>query len=282
MTGYGRSEFKTPAGLARIEIKTTNHKYFDLSMRLPQSLYTFDERIRSQIKRIITRGKVHLFISAPETVLRKSNLYIDTVLAKEYYLAAKKLSKALGIGDQLTTAQLLRMPDVVSLNALVSEEKKLWTQLQKALSLSLTSLEKSRASEGMHLKKDVLKRLRNIELAIKRIVSRIPQITQIQKKKIKQRLGEINVDRLDQELANFSKSIDVTEESVRLASHIKTFRLTLSRGGEVGRKIDFIVQEMMRETNTTGAKCGDVIVSAMIIEIKSELEKIREQAMNLE
>lgn len=282
MTGYGRSQFKTPAGLARIEIKTTNHKYFDLSMRLPQSLYTFDERIRCQIKRVITRGKAHLYISAPETVLRKSKLYIDAALAKEYHLAAKKLGKSLGIGDQLTTAQLLRMPDVVSLNVSSSEEKKLWTQLQKALSASLTSLERSRKSEGTHLKKDLSKRLRSVELCIKKIQSRIPQITRVQKQKIKQRLGKANIDRLDQEIANFSKSIDVTEESVRLASHIKTFRTTLGRGGEVGRKIDFIVQEMMRETNTTGAKCSDVVVSAMIIEIKSELEKIREQAMNLE
>lgn len=253
MTGFGRAEFEIPQGPVQIEIKSTNHRYFEFSARLPHALLSHEEDIRRMAQKSIGRGKVHLTITAPDQLVRRGRLTVDDALAKEYYKIFSHLNRELGLDAKVTLRDIVSMPDVITQTAKVSERHRVWNDLSRALKKSLDQLTRSRELEGRKLAKDLIERLGKIEKASVRIKRRSAGITN-----------------------------DITEELVRLASHVGAFRGTLKTGGEVGRKIDFIAQEMVREINTTGSKCNDTAIAADVIEVKTEIEKIREQAQNLE
>jgi uncharacterized protein YicC (UPF0701 family) len=265
MTGFGRAEFEIPQGPVQIEIKSTNHRYFEFSARLPHALLSHEEDIRRMTQKAVGRGKVHLTITAPDQLVRRGQLTVDETLAKEYYKIFTRLNQALGLKEKITLRDIVRMPDVITQTAKVSERHRVWNDLSRALKNALEQLTRSRELEGAKLAKDLAARLGTIEKAALRIKRRVSQ-------------REKNA----QDVSAVSRPADITEELVRLSSHTGAFRGTLKSGGEVGRKIDFIAQEMVREINTTGSKCNDSAIAADVIEVKTEIEKIREQAQNLE
>lgn len=265
MTGFGRAEFEIPQGPVQIEIKSTNHRFFEFSARLPHALLSHEEDIRRLTQKSIGRGKIHVTITAPDQLVRRGQLTVDENLAKEYHKAFVRLNRVLGLNHKISLQEIVRMPDVITSTAKVSERHKVWNDLSRALKSSLVRLTQSRELEGRKLTRDLLMRLGHIERAAGRIRRRSAEVA-----------------RQNKDSANYAKNTDVTEELVRLMSHIHAFRATLKTGGEVGRKIDFIAQEMVREANTTGSKCNDAPIAADVIEIKTEIEKIREQAQNLE
>lgn len=268
MTGFGRAEFEIPQGPVQIEIKTTNHRYFEFSARLPHALLSHEEDIRRVTQKSVGRGKVHVTITAPDQLVRRGQLTVDENLAKEYHKALVRLNRALGLGEKITLRDIVRMPDVITSTAKLSDRHKVWNDLSRALKKALVLLNASRELEGRKLTRDLTMRLGLIEKASVRIRRR----STLREKK-----------NAEASAANGpAKNADVTEELVRLGSHIDAFRGTLKAGGEVGRKIDFIAQEMVREANTTGSKCSDAPIASDVIEIKTEIEKIREQAQNLE
>ena len=288
MTGFGRAEFKTPTGAVQIEIKTTNHRYYEFSSRLPYPLLTHEEEIRKVTQARVKREKVYLSVAAPELLVRRGRLYVDEPLAKEYLKAYQKLNRVLKLKEKISLSQIARMPDVITSSTSTSERDLFWRHIRGALSKALNALDLSRRTEGRTLQQDLLKRSKKMQKALIQIRKRAPKIVALYKKRALKRYkkesngGPSALERINQDVASFSKNTDITEETVRLGSHLHTFQKTLRRGGELGRKIDFIAQEMMREVNTTGAKCNDIEIAGQVIEIKSELEKIREQAQNLE
>lgn len=270
MTGFGRAEFEIPQGPVEIEIKSTNHRYFEFSARLPHALLSHEEDLRRLTQKMVGRGKVHVTITAPDHLVRRGQLTVDENLAKEYHKAFLRLNRVLGLNHKISLQEIVRMPDVITSTAKVSERHKVWNELSRALKTALDRLDQSRGLEGRKLTRDLLMRLGIIERSTSRIRRRSAASARIAKGK-SSGSGAAQV-----------KNTDVTEELVRLTSHIHAFRGTLKGGGEVGRKIDFIAQEMAREANTTGSKCSDSVVASDVIEIKTEIEKIREQAQNLE
>lgn len=257
MTGFGRADFEIPQGPVHIEIKSTNHRYFEFSARLPHALLSHEEDIRRLAQKAVGRGKVHLTITAPDQIVRRGQLTVDEDLAREYHKIFTRLNRALGLDAKVTLRDIVRMPDVITQTAKVSERHRVWNDLSRALKKALAQLTVSRELEGRKLVKDLSSRLGSIERAAARIKRRTAERGQ-------------------------QGQSDITEELVRLNSHIGAFRGTLRTGGEVGRKIDFIAQEMVREINTTGSKCNDAAIASDVIDVKTEIEKIREQAQNLE
>lgn len=288
MTGFGRTEFDTSAGSVQIEIKTVNHRYFEFSPKLPFVLMSYEEQIRRLVQSKIKRGKIYFTVNAPEVLVRKGKIHVDHDLALEYLKALKKLNAILNLKEKITLNHIIRLPDVLNRTSSVSDRDIIWKKLKRAIEVALTDLDRSRREEGKALVEDMKKRCHEIAASYDRIKKRVPAVAELFRKKAEKRVqqGDTNLDQLkgkiEAEVANFAKNTDITEEIVRLANHIQTFLKTLSQGGQVGKKIDFIAQEMMREANTMGAKCNDSVISSYVIEIKSQLEKIREQALNLE
>ena len=285
MTGFGRAEFDTPHGPVRIEIKSTNLKFFELSSRLPEDLVPFAEAVRKLVQKRVKRGKVFLTVAAPEVLVTPGRLELDERLAQQYHRALSRLSKVLGTGEKPSLALIARMPDVMTRSVTRSDVRAIWRRAQAAIARAVEAFDRSRLAEGRALKRDMASRAERIAKSLRKIERRTPHVVLLYKKKLRKRLGEggeSDPQRMSAEVAAFAKSADITEELVRLKSHAASFRRTLPGGGEVGRKIDFIAQEMIRETNTIGSKCNDYAISEEVIHTKAELEKIREQAQNVE
>ena len=304
MTGFGRSELKSARGFIRVEIKTINHKFFEVSSRLPGHLAEFEDAIRKIVSQEVRRGKISLFVSSPDPSMFSSRLILNEPLAKEVYHKIQRLKHVLKLDSKnpaaegATLREVLRYPDVLSKDA-SSYKKSIFTQeLEKAVGLALVSLRKSRIQEGKALEKDFRKRISEIKKSLGIIEKRLPQIAREYKASLAKRMkdflpakggsasggknGEVDSERLTLEVAAYVKNSDISEEVTRLKSHLDAMAKTLGESGELGRKIDFIAQEMYRESNTMGAKSSDVAIANAVIEIKSTIEKIREQAQNVE
>jgi len=286
MTGFGRAEFNTTHGPVRIELKAVNLKFFELNSRHPDDLIPFAESIRKIIQRRVKRGKVMLTIASPDHLVSPGSVLVNEKLAIQYHRALNRLNRTLGLNERVTLAHIVRMPDVMTRVVSRRDVKDIWEKSKTALQKALDAFDQSRLKEGGALSRDMAARATKIAKRIREIERRGPKVVRLYKKKIEKRLGEISGEgsreRLSSEIAAFAKNCDVTEEIVRLHSHIDSFRSTLRHGGEVGRKIDFIAQEMVRETNTIGAKSNDFAIADHVIHVKAELEKIREQAQNVE
>lgn len=295
MTGFGRSELKAGLGFIRVEIKTTNHKFLEVSSRLPFHLTEFEDKIRKLIGEQVRRGKVHLFISSPDPESQGSKLVLNEPLAREVSQHIRKLKKVLDLKsvsrereDAMVLKEVLHYPNVLMRDVSDSSSGKFAKEIDRVVSTALRSLDESRKREGLALEKDFLKRVSEIDKALTTIEKRIPMVSREYKhgleKKIKEHLQEVPVDkeRLTLEVAQFIKNSDISEEITRLRSHIVEMKKTLKETGEVGRKIDFIGQEMYRESNTIGAKSNDMVIASNVIALKSAVEKIREQSQNIE
>lgn len=289
MTGFGRASHKYPGGKIAVELKTVNSRFYELSGRLPNSILFLEDKIRGYINTKIRRGRASLSLATEGNGAAGKPLAINKKLAKKYYETLKGLQRDLGIREGISLGELALLPEVITCQPVdVAAENRVWPHIKIALDAALARLVKAREQEGRQLHKDLALRAQKIERLILRIAGQAPQTTVNYRKNLNDRIAQISHSvkldsgRLETEVAMFAKNCDITEEIIRMRSHIKNFKALLSGRQEVGRQLDFVAQELFREINTIGAKAQDIKISKWAIQIKEEIEKIREQAQNVE
>ena len=270
------------------EIKSVNHRYLDVNIKMPKALNFFESAIRSELKKYISRGKVDLFVTYEDFSEKTSSVRYNREVAEEYLKYLRQMAEEFGLDDDIRVSTLSKYPEVFTMEDVGADEEELWKELQKALDGAAEMFVKARIEEGEHLREDLIQKLDGIMKLVDFITERSPKIIEEYrvrlKEKVKELLAETAVDenRLLTEVTIFADKVCVDEELVRLRSHIETTKTTLMEGGSIGRKLDFIVQEMNREANTILSKSNDLEVSNYGIELKTEIEKVREQIQNIE
>lgn len=288
MTGFGRSESVTRERKVIVEMKAVNHRFCDISFKIPKKLSFFEAEIRNLLKEYIGRGKVDVFINYEDYTKNTVCVKFNEDLAKEYLNNLNKLSEEFSLANDITTYNLSRYPDVFTLEEQAVDEEQLWAFLEPALREAAEKLVDTRITEGENLKKDILCKLEGMEQAVSFIEERSPQIlTDYRTRltlKVEELLKDTKIDEgiLASELTIYADKICVDEETVRLRSHISNMKDTLVEEESVGRKLDFIAQEMNREANTILSKANDIEITNKAISLKTEIEKIREQIQNIE
>lgn len=288
MTGFGRGEYVSDEYKVTVEVKAVNHRYCDLSIKLPRKLNSLETKLRSYIKKAVSRGKLDVYVSFEELSERTVVVSLSETVSRQYYDACMRLSDMLDIPDDLTAMRLARMPEVLTLTEEDRDLIELEPHLMAALKQALGQFADSRISEGRHLEEDIAGKLSEMEANILTIEKRYPlMLADYRKKlldKVTELLGESSIDenRIATEVVIYADKICVDEETVRLRSHIKHMKDELEAGGTIGRKLDFIAQEMNREANTILSKANDMEISNCAIDLKTEIEKIREQVQNIE
>lgn len=288
MTGFGSGASKLKKGKIIVEIKTVNHKFFDVSLKLPASMVIFEDRIKEALQKRIHRGKITLNLIYDGELLKSDNIKIDEKVAGNYYRELGRLSKHLGLKSELTVKDIILLPGVLNYESAAADMVKIWPKLKKALDRAVDMLILNREKEGRALFEDLDKHAKTIEKLLVTIKSRAHLNIEEYRKKFSDRIKDltagrdIDAGRLEMEVAIFAKNSDIAEEITRLSSHLSNFRKTIAGSGEVGKKLDFIAQELHREINTIGSKASDFQIAKCVIEIKGEIEKIREQSKNLE
>ncbi len=288
MTGYGKGEYAENGLELTCEIKTVNNRYLDVSVKAPRVFAAYEDVIRATVRRKLTRGHADVFISLKDKRERPTSLSVDLNLASAYLSVAKEVKAAFPeIEDDLTLTALLRYPEILKQEDTQSLDEEMKKGLDIALNGALDRLNEMRAVEGEKLKEDMLSRVTTIENLVEEISARAPQIAQEYKNKLYTRVKEyldganIEEGRLLTEVAVFTDKSNIDEELTRLRSHIEQFR-SIAKEGIVGRKLDFLVQEFNREANTTCSKSNDVAITQAGLNLKNEIEKIREQVQNIE
>ena len=288
MTGFGRCEVSEGTRKMTVEMKSVNHRYLDVNMKMPKKLNFFDASIRSLLKTYIQRGKVDLFISFEDTAETNFSLKYNQELAGEYLKYLQQMADQFGLENDIRVSTLSRYPEVLSMEEVQVDEEELWNLLERALKGACEQFVETRIKEGENLKTDLLAKLDEMLENVAYISQRSPQIVGEYRKKLEDKVKELLEDvhieesRLATEITIFADKICVDEEIVRLRSHIEHTKETLEEGGAVGRKLDFIAQEMNREANTILSKANDLEVSNRAIDLKTEIEKVREQIQNIE
>ena len=288
MTGFGRCEVSEGSKKMTVEMKSVNHRYLDVNMKMPKKLNFFDASIRSLLKTYIQRGKVDLFITYEDTAETNFALKYNQELAGEYLKYLRQMAENFGLENDIRVSTLSRYPEVLSMEETQMDEEELWNLLEKALKGACRQFVETRMKEGENLKKDLLEKLDEMLVNVDYIAERSPEIIGEYRKKLEDKVKELLADvhieesRLATEVTIFADKICVDEEIVRLRSHVQHTKETLEAGGAVGRKLDFIAQEMNREANTILSKANDLQVSNHAIELKTEIEKVREQIQNIE
>lgn len=288
MTGYGRGEASGYGRLVTVEIKAVNQRFLDVVVRLPRFYLALEEKFRQRLKEELGRGRVEAIVSISDEKLQKQPLTVDTDLAMAYYNALKELAQIMAIPVDITADKLLGLPEVIKANEPQWDEETLWPVMSSALEKALAALQAMRQLEGQRLQVDMEKRVGIIGNLVELIQQQAAEVPQYYAQKLKERIGELvegvalDPGRLEMEVALIAERADVTEEIVRMKSHIQQVSTVLAAGGSVGRRLDFILQEMWREINTIGSKAANEKISHLVVEIKSELEKMREQVQNVE
>ncbi|HHW54185.1 MAG TPA: YicC family protein [Firmicutes bacterium] len=287
MTGYGRGEGMWEGEHFQVEVRSLNHRYLECSIKIPKQYSYLQEKIRSTVQRYVTRGRVEVNVSALGEKSEAKEVRVDKDLALAYYNALKELSNYLQLDLEVDIKAIADFPDVFLVEEKEPDQENSQRALEIALTAALEDLVAMRAAEGEKLQEDIIHRIAIIEQVIKDIEERAPQVVVEYRNGLKQRMekflaGEIEEGRLLTEVAYFAEKANINEELVRMFSHIDLFRSTLKEEGAIGRKLDFILQEMYREINTIGSKAGDTAIARAVVEVKSELEKIREQVQNIE
>jgi len=288
MTGYGRGESRGRFGSFKIEIKSVNNKFFDMSSKLPNGFFIFEDRVREYVQKKIKRGRVHISMNFEDGTKRTKKIVLDKGLASSLLKEIKRFKKANGLKGEIDLNRIITFPGVLTYSDSLLKVHALWRNLREALDEAIESLDRSRAREGRDLAKDLVYRSKKIKRHIDFIKRRSRVSIRHYKnefaKRIKELSGGVAIDksRLAQEVAIYAKNCDITEELTRVKSHLKNFEESLISGGEKGKTLDFTAQELMRESNTIGAKSSDFQISNHVIKIKGEIEKIREQVKNIE
>ncbi|GAA4655127.1 YicC family protein [Anaerocolumna aminovalerica] len=288
MTGFGRCEVSTPERKVIVEIKAVNHRYCDISIKMPKKLSFFEAGIRNVLKEYIGRGKVDVFITYEDYTEENVCVKYNEDIAKEYMQNFIKMSETFHIDNDIRVSALAKFPDVLTLEEQSIDEAELWKIIEGPVRAAAEQLVNARITEGENLKKDIIGKLDGMLTFVKYIEERSPQIIAEYRQKITAKVNELLGDTkieesvLATEVIIFADKICVDEETVRLRSHIQNMKATLDDGDGIGRKLDFIAQEMNREANTILSKANDLEVSNTAINLKTEIEKVREQIQNIE
>jgi uncharacterized protein (TIGR00255 family) len=288
MTGFGRGEFAQGGKEFTVEIKTVNHRYSDVFIKMPRQMGFLEDKVRELVSKGISRGKIDVFITYYNYSDDSKSVIFDEVLAKTYISAVEALRDKFALSDDISVSLIAKFPDVLKVEQNEEDEELLWSILKIAVKNALSSLVKMRENEGEGLKNVLLDRASYIEGIISEISQRAPEVPKEYKNKLETRIKElldqqtIDENRIAMEVAVFADRCSIDEELVRLASHIGQMREALLIDQPVGRKLDFLIQEMNREINTIGSKANDLTITRNVVEIKSEIEKVREQIQNIE
>ncbi len=288
MTGYGKSEQTIDSLNVTVEIKSVNHRYFEFSARVPREYGFLEEKLKKYCNSLITRGKVECYVSVEDLEEREMEVNVNETLAAGYVKALKELSERFGLKDDISAVPLSRSPDVITLHKASEDEERIWNAVKTVAETAVSKFIEMRETEGSKLRGDILSRADYIIECVEFIEGRSPETVREYNEKLKQRmkelLGDAAVDeqRLLNEAAIYADKIAVDEETVRLRSHISQLREFMNSSEAIGRKLDFLVQEINREANTIGSKAQDVDIAKKVIAIKAEVEKIREQVQNIE
>ena len=288
MTGFGRYETVTDEYKISVEMKAVNHRYLDLSIKMPKKFNYFEASIRTLLKKHIQRGKVDLFINYEDYTEGNLSLKYNKGLAGEYMNAFQQMAEQFQIPNDITVSALSRFPEVLTMEQTPEDEEQLWKILSDAISRAAERFVETRLEEGEHLRDDLLKKLDYMLELVSFIEERSPRIVEEYRTKLTDKVKEllngaaIDESRIVTEVTIYADKICTDEEMVRLRSHIETMKTKLIAGGSIGRELDFIGQEMNREANTTLSKANDLETADKAIALKTEIEKVREQIQNIE
>lgn len=288
MTGFGRSEIVKGNSKISVEIKSVNHRYLEAGIKMPKKLNVFESRMRDLLKKYATRGKIDIFINYEDDSESQVNLKFNQNIADEYMAIFNNMSEKYNLKNDMTVGGLARFPEVITMDEVQEDEEELWHFIEEAMKAALEQFVNTRILEGENLKKDLLGKLDHMEELVAFVEKRSPEIMKEYRSKleskVKELLGDTTIDesRIATEVIIYADKICVDEETVRLRSHIEHARKCLNEDGGIGRKMDFIAQEMNREANTTLSKANDIEISNAAIDLKTEIEKVREQIQNIE
>lgn len=288
MTGFGRCQKTLGSRDITVEIKAVNHRYLEFSSRLPRSLGFIEDKLKAQVQSRIARGKVEVSVTVAEQKGSASRVTLNEGLALSYLEELRIFARKNGLTDDLTLSDFCRLPDLFTTRMVEVDEEALWRDISETADGALDSFIAMRRREGEKLSADLAAKLYNILTLVEAVERRSPETVEAYRQRLYKKLGELLADRqIDDsrvltEAALFADKVAVDEETVRLRSHIDQFRHILTLEEPVGRKLDFLVQEMNREANTIGSKAQDAEMARIVVELKSEIEKVREQIQNIE
>lgn len=288
MTGYGRSQQTLDGREILVEIKSVNHRYFEFSARVPRAYGYLEEKLKSFLQGKVSRGKIEISVTIYNIEGKDALIEVNSSIAKGYVDALRRANEILELKDDITLSNLIRLPDIFNVIKNTEDEEVIWNDVKVAAEDALNSFVSMREAEGVKMREDVEQRLDYIEKLVEKVEERSPMVTDAYRERLYNKLSEIlNDKKIDEqriltEAAVFSEKTAVDEETVRLKSHINQFRNLLEINEPVGRKLDFLIQEFNRESNTIGSKAQDVEIIKIVVELKSEIEKIREQIQNIE
>lgn len=289
MTGFGIGEYKNDSYNVSVECKAINHKYLDINPRLPRKISFLEDKLRLLVKDYLSRGRIDLFIKFETVKSSGVKLQYDDELASQYYDILRRIKRDFDIEDDIKVTDIAKFPDIITASESEEDEELLWDMLSEATEISLKKLCEMRTLEGEKLEEDILNRTVILEKAILDIEKYSDSVVKEYKDKLNGKISEILEDpsvldesRLAQEVAIYADKSNITEEIVRFKSHINQLRNTVKKDDTIGRKMDFLIQEMNREVNTIGSKSSNIDITNLVIDVKAELEKIREQIQNIE
>lgn len=288
MTGFGRDEEIIGGRDIIVEIRSVNHRFYEFSARIPRNYGYLEEKLKNTLNGRIFRGKTEVFVSVTDVEEKDTVIKLNEAAAKACIDALRSANERLGLEDDLTLSQVMRMPDVFTVTKTEADEDEIWEAVRTVALKALDNFISMRENEGERMKADFLGRLDFIEQLVSMVEDRSPKVNELYRARLYNRLKDIledkNIDesRILAETAIFADKTAVDEETVRLRSHIKQFRELLEQDDPVGRKLDFLIQEFNREVNTIGSKAQDAEITKIVVDLKSEIEKIREQVQNIE
>lgn len=288
MTGYGRGQQIIDGREITVEIKSVNHRYFEFSARVPRAYGYLEEKLKSFIQNKVSRGKVDVGITIFNIEGKDAQIEVNQSIAIGYVEALRKANVTIGLNDDLSLSQLIRLPDIFNVVKTTEDEEVIWNLVKTVAEEALDNFVSMRETEGRKMKDDINSRLAYISELVGKVEERSPMVTEAYRERLYNKISELlNDKKIDEqriltEAAIFSEKTAVDEETVRLKSHIQQFTTLLDSTEAVGRKLDFLIQEFNRESNTIGSKAQDVEITRIVVELKSEIEKIREQIQNIE
>lgn len=288
MTGFGRAVAETDGYVITVEIKSVNHRYFEFSSRIPRQYGFLDDKLKSYINSRVSRGKVECYVSIDALNTEAAQVVVNNTLASAYVSALKELSKNYDLKEDFGASTVARFQDVLVVKKADDDEEKIWNYVKSVTDMALDKFISMRTVEGEKMKNDISSRADYILSCVEYIEKRSPETVKEYNDKLVERvhdlIGDVSLDegRVIQEVAIYADKVAVAEETVRLRSHLDQLKAFINADEPVGRKMDFLVQEINRETNTIGSKANDVDIARKVVDIKAEVEKIREQIQNIE
>jgi uncharacterized protein (TIGR00255 family) len=288
MTGFGKSELRAKVGKLSVEVSSVNNRFLEISTKLPRQFFALESRLRELVNSRLDRGKVYLYVGYEESDESTGKFAINRAAAKAYYQQLLKLRQELGIGGEIRLSDLMALPEFANPEKETFDHEMFWPSVQKVVEKALNALVDMRLKEGRALGREMSRRLKLIDGLLKIITANSSDFTDSYREKLTKRISQLldtplpDSARLEEEIVMVAERIDITEECTRLASHIEQFRHTLGQDEPVGKRLNFILQEMNREANTIASKCSSIKVSKAVISLKEEIEKLREQVQNVE